>query len=118
MCGGIEKITKWQKEEPTSYTNYRVALLVSLLVSIPSFLFLEEKSANSFWQFGGKLPKNCKLVKMYSEMRFSYIYFREFDPLYGNQMKNVGFGTSNYSKFWDDISWLSSQSTVVSPPFN
>ena len=55
---------------------------------------------------------------MYSEMRFSYIYFREFDPLYGNQMKNVGFGTSNYSKFWDDISWLSSQSTVASPPFN
>ena len=118
MCGGIERITKWQKEEPTSYTNYRVALLVSLLVSIPSFLFLEEKSAYSFWQFGGKLPKNCKLVKMYSEMKFSYIYFREFDPLYGNQMKNVGFGTSNYSKFWDDISWLSSQSTVVSPPFN
>ena len=42
MCGGIERITKWQKEEPTSYTNYRVALFVSLLVSIHSFLVLVE----------------------------------------------------------------------------
>ena len=113
MCGSgksEERITKWQKEEPTSYTNYRVVLLV-----LCWFLYIH------FWGFQKKRAKrnisllfligfNVNVQEFIVKKDFPNIYLVNLIPLYGNQMKNVEFRTSNYSKFWDDqrhISWLS-----------